>query len=234
MLLNALPRLSHATVVAYLALFVALSGSSYAAVKLSKGSVRATHIAPSAVTSAKVKDGSLRSRDFKRSDLPSGAAGSAGPAGPKGDAGPKGETGAPGERGATGPAGFTGLRGEAGPAGDTGPRGPSNAYSVGTSDFFTSKPPLTLTVPAGMYFVTGKVVAGTPTKVNDFYNCQVTGGDAPDEGHGAISTNGPGQETVTMTTVTNVAAGQQLRLSCTGTASFGHARLIAVRVESRN
>lgn len=47
-------RPSHATVVAYLALFVALGGSSYAAVTLERNSVRTKHIARGAVTSAKV------------------------------------------------------------------------------------------------------------------------------------------------------------------------------------
>jgi hypothetical protein len=62
--------------VAYLALLVALSGTSYAAAKLPRNSV----------TSATVKDRSLLARDFKRGQLPRGARGPAGPQGPSGTA----------------------------------------------------------------------------------------------------------------------------------------------------
>jgi hypothetical protein len=92
-------RLSHATVVAYLALFVALGGSSYAAIELSKKSVKAKHIAKNAVTSKKVKDGTLLTDDFKDGELPAGAQGAQGP---KGDPGPKGDAGADGADGADG------------------------------------------------------------------------------------------------------------------------------------
>jgi hypothetical protein len=61
-----------ATVISLIALFVALGGSSYAAVQLSKGQVKTKHIAKNAVTTKKVKDGSLRSKDFKAGELPPG------------------------------------------------------------------------------------------------------------------------------------------------------------------
>jgi hypothetical protein len=89
--------------VALLALFVALGGTSYAAVKLPKNSVRSKQIAANAVRasetarnsvgSAEVIDGSLLSGDFKPGQLP---AGPAGPAGPQGETGLKGDTGPPG------------------------------------------------------------------------------------------------------------------------------------------
>lgn len=75
--------------VAYVALFVALGGTSYAAAKLPRNSV----------TSATVKDRSLLARDFKRGQLPAGKAGATGPqgaAGPQGPAGAQGPPGAPG------------------------------------------------------------------------------------------------------------------------------------------
>jgi hypothetical protein len=83
-----------ANAVAYLALFVALGGTSYAAVKLPKNSVGTAQIKKNAVTSKKVKDRSLLLKDFKAGQLP------AGPKGDKGDPGAKGDTGP-----ATGPAG---------------------------------------------------------------------------------------------------------------------------------
>ena len=91
------PTPAHGTVVAYLALFVALSGTSYAAVTLSKNSVRSSHIkngqvkradlADRAVNAAKVADGSLLAKDFKTGQLPSGPPGPQGAQGPKGDPG---------------------------------------------------------------------------------------------------------------------------------------------------
>jgi hypothetical protein len=101
------PKLTYANVVASLALFVALGGSSYAAFSLGKNSVRSENIgkeqvrgsdiAKNAVTSPKVKDFSLIAQDFKAGQLP------AGPAGPKGD------KGATGPKGAQGPAGLSDL-----------------------------------------------------------------------------------------------------------------------------
>ena len=101
--------------VAYLALFIALGGTSYAAVKLPANSVGTKQIKNRAVTSAKVKDRSLRAKDFAAGELPSGAKGdtgspgAAGPAGPAGQAGPAGPAGSAGAIGATGPAGPAGA-----------------------------------------------------------------------------------------------------------------------------
>jgi len=118
-----------------LALFVALSGTSYAAVALDAGSVgsreirnrsvkavdigrgavRSRQIAANAVTTSKiasgtinsddVQDGSLLSTDFRPGQLPQGA---------------KGDAGAPGPQG---------IQGDKGNPGDVGPRGPSDAFA---------------------------------------------------------------------------------------------------------
>src|SRR4029077_2177960 len=55
-------RPSHATIVAYLALFVALGGSAYAATSLPAGSVGATQIRAGAVTGVKLAKGSVTAR----------------------------------------------------------------------------------------------------------------------------------------------------------------------------
>lgn len=99
-------RPSHATLVAYAALFIALGGVSYAAAILPKNSVgskqiksksvKGSDLANNAVSSPKVKDGSLLSKDFAPGQLVSG---DPGPQGPKGDPGTNGTDGA------TGPAG---------------------------------------------------------------------------------------------------------------------------------
>ncbi len=77
-----LNRPSHAVVVAYLALFIALGGSAYAVSKLPKNSVGPKQIRKNSVNSAKVKNHSLLAEDFRAGQLP---AGKEGPRGPKGD-----------------------------------------------------------------------------------------------------------------------------------------------------
>jgi hypothetical protein len=84
--------------VAYLALFVALGGTSWAAVSLPRNSVGSAQLKSNAVTSAKVRDGSLQLRDFRSADRtrlrgPAGAAGAPGPAGAAGAAGAIGPAG---------------------------------------------------------------------------------------------------------------------------------------------
>lgn len=100
-------------VVALAALVIAMGGTSYAVTALPKNSVGSAQIKPkavkgsdlaaNAVTSGKVRDGTLRSTDFARGQLPPG---------------PKGDTGAPGPRGPAGPDGAQGPQGPAGPPGD--------------------------------------------------------------------------------------------------------------------
>jgi hypothetical protein len=70
--------------VGYLALFVALGGTSYAASQLPKNSVGSRQIKANAVTSPKVKNGSLSSKDFSKS----AKAALTGATGAKGDPGP--------------------------------------------------------------------------------------------------------------------------------------------------
>src|SRR3954469_1578939 len=97
--------------VGLLALFLAMSGTAYAAT-LPRNSVGTAQLKPNAVTSAKVKDGSLRLSDFARGQLPPSLAGPKGAAGAAGAQGPAGVPGAPG------PAGVPGLDGSALAAGE--------------------------------------------------------------------------------------------------------------------
>lgn len=70
-----LRRSSYANVTATLALVVALSGTSYAAVVITgadikNGSIKTADLARNAVISKKVKNGSLLAKDFKAGQLP--------------------------------------------------------------------------------------------------------------------------------------------------------------------
>jgi hypothetical protein len=88
--------------VAYLALFCALGGSAYAA-----GKITSRQIAPSAVKSKHVKDGTLTASDLAPGVITRGSEGERGPAGPAGPQGATGVAGPQGERGAEGPPGPT-------------------------------------------------------------------------------------------------------------------------------
>jgi Collagen triple helix repeat (20 copies) len=101
--------------VAYLALFLALGGTSaYAAGALPKASVGTKQLKQSAVTSAKVRDGSLQARDFAAEQLSRGERGPQGASGPQGERGPQGQSGPQGERGPEGPRGPQGDQGASG------------------------------------------------------------------------------------------------------------------------
>lgn len=84
--------------VGYIALMVALGGTSYAATSLPRNSVG----------TQQVINHSLLAVDFKRGQVPRGARGAQGPVGAQGAAG---------AAGATGPAGASGAAGATGPAG---------------------------------------------------------------------------------------------------------------------
>jgi hypothetical protein len=112
--------LTYANVMATLALFIALGGSSYAAVRLGANSVRSREIARNAVKSSEIASSSVGTAEVRNASLqPVDFA--------KIPTGPKGDRGATGPSGARGP---RGDRGDIGPAGSTGPPGTSAASSV--------------------------------------------------------------------------------------------------------
>jgi hypothetical protein len=109
-------RPSPAMVVAFIALLLALGGGAYAQLRIPRNSVGTAQLRANAVTSPKVKAGSLLRSDFRAGQLPRGPQGPAGPAGPAGERGLTGERGATGERG---PQGLTGATGATGAPGAT-------------------------------------------------------------------------------------------------------------------
>ena len=197
-------------VLAFIAIFIALSGSSYAAIKLK----------PNSVTSRTVKDGSLLRRDFKAGQLPAatrveGAAGATGPAGPKGDAGEKGEKG------------------------DTGPAGPSEAQSVYKDGLAIGIAPVdtpvaTLDLAPGAYLVEAKLVVAAAGKVATPVICDLHAGTAKDEVVGAVA----GTLSLSSHLTTTLANAGTASLKCKSGAVqppgpiAGDIRLTAVRLGS--
>jgi hypothetical protein len=111
--------------VAYAALFVALGGTSYAAIALPANSVGSKQLKKSAVTSSKISPAT-------RAAL-KGAKGAAGAAG---QPGPPGQPGSPGAPGSPGPgAGAARLATEARPPG---PSGPNPSQDITTVQTFTT------------------------------------------------------------------------------------------------
>ena len=98
-------KLSFANVMATIAVFAALAGGSYAAVKIGTKQLK-----NDSVTSAKIKNGTIVKKDIKRATRRAlrGAKGPAGPAGPRGADGPAGPTGPAGPEGPAGEKGATG------------------------------------------------------------------------------------------------------------------------------
>lgn len=90
---------SPAAAVGSLAIFVSLTGTGITAVSqvLPRGSVGTAQLRANAVTTPKIRNGSLLAAEFRAGQVP------AGPAGPQGQAGPEGPKGDKGEKGDQGP-----------------------------------------------------------------------------------------------------------------------------------
>jgi hypothetical protein len=121
-------HVTYANVVATLALFIALGGGAYAAIKLPANSVGTKQIKSQAVTSKKVKNGSLLAADFAKGQTP------AGPKGEQGAQGPQGEPGRQGDPGGQGAPGAAGAAGTARAYADVIPNCSGGVFPVGTCD----------------------------------------------------------------------------------------------------
>ena len=101
-MLTSLTHHMRQNVVAYLALFVALGGTSYAAIRLPANSVGASQIKTNAVRSVDVKNSSLLAADFRAGQLAAGPRGATGLQGAPGRNGTNGTNGTNGAQGTFG------------------------------------------------------------------------------------------------------------------------------------
>ena len=141
----------YANLMSTFAVFVALGGTSYAAMtvtgeQIKDNSVTGRDVRNSSVASRDVRDHSLLGRDFKPGQLP---------AGPQGPAGAQGKAGPPGPAGPQGTPGDQGPQGASGPAGPPGPPGVSGMSVVSAETAYNSSfsKTATATCPIGKRIV---------------------------------------------------------------------------------
>lgn len=123
----------HSTVVAYVAMFIALGGSAYAVSGGSPGQIRAC-VSRSGIFRAVQGGHCSRGQQMLvwNQQGPAGPKGAPGTPGAQGQPGPQGQAGPAGSPGSSGSAGATGTTGARGTTGPTGPTG-----TVDTSQFYT-------------------------------------------------------------------------------------------------
>jgi hypothetical protein len=225
-----------------LALFVALGGTSYAAVALPANSVGSKQLKQGSVTLPKLARSTRKQLGSGAAAGATGGQGAQGPQGPQGARGPEGERGPQGARGltgadgATGPAGATGATGPAGPAGATGatgpqgPMGPSNAFASYHCDsgFFSCNLPInaapfrvsTLSgLPAGAYAISAKLAAssnGGPGHGNVEVSCTLDAGGDTDTSYSVLDADeGVRKQTLSFDVVHTFGSTGSATLDCT-------------------
>ena len=207
-------RPNHTVVVAYLALFVALGGSSYAALTITgknvkNSSLTGKDIKNNSVTGADVKgigtgdvtDHSLLARDFQAGQLP---------------AGPQGGQGA------------------------TGATGPSDSYSASDRSGGNGLRSISVTVPAGDYVATAKAeLTNTSGTTAHTVTCQLTtpsGSGALDSSAASLATSQ--KETVPNHTFDHLPAGGTITEACGSNSvldvTVDEVRLSATKVGALN
>lgn len=240
-------RPSPAMVVACLALLVALSGTSVAAVtaipnnsvgraqlrndavrspKIKNGTIISADIALGAITASDVRDGSLLAADFKRGQLPAGppgATGARGPAGPQGSSGPQGPAGAAGPDGSQGPTGPQGpsgiVKGTTATGGGPNPSGVTQFFGAPASVTVASANERVLVVASNAFGTLGSA-AGS---LNLFICYQQAGGQVTLVGNGILGLQLPANTKVPMglSKVLQVPTGQYTVGMCgTGGANW--------------
>lgn len=202
-------RPSPATVIATIALLVALAGTGYAATSLPANSVGNRQLQANAVTSSKVKDHTLLKNDFANNQIPKGPRGSVGPPGPPGSAG---------ARGPTGPQGATAAS--------------RWAFIGKAGNIIASSTPAPLVVQSstGQYYVNwGSSVAGHPVLVSSAYR------DADANARGTVfaticgaGVTGAPADTSTCSTNNNTSTVYVVTLNQTNQLAESHPFYIAI------
>ncbi|HNC93919.1 MAG TPA: collagen-like protein [Solirubrobacterales bacterium] len=178
--LNRMKSLQPATLIALMALFVAVGGTATAA----SGLINGKNIKPRTITSKQLKRGAVGTRQIRNKAISktklkpallkslkktgaTGATGAQGVPGEQGIPGPQGPKGATGAKGATGP------KGAQGPAGIVTPQHAGNFNNQNIKG--ANVPMVTDNVPARSYVVMAKVAA-TATAASGL-DCQLKAGD---------------------------------------------------------
>jgi len=208
-----MPRLtewvSPSLVVSSIALLVSLGGVGYAATQLPPNSVGSKQLAANAVTSPKVKNGSLRKVDFGPGQLPGGPAGPAGPAGP------------------TGPAGARGMKGNIGPSDgyEDFAGGPVMLRTVMTRV-------ATLRLPqAGKYVIWSKAMIRHTAQLKPLATCELVSAHDGDS-TSASAPDALGRSFVTNILVEEISEPTSVNLNCLAVSESTafNARIVAIRV----
>jgi hypothetical protein len=191
MIKDKIKKVQPATLIAMLALFVAVGGTATAASglisgkqiknrsiagkKLKKGAVTGKQIKKRTITKNKLNKKLVKA--FSKKGGPAGPAGPTGPTGAAGTPGTAGAVGPTGPKGATGPKGSTGGKGQTGAKGATGPAGVvasqyvSNDSNENLAGGNVLTPIITDTVPSHKYAVTAKVSGTANAKTG--LNCRL-------------------------------------------------------------
>ena len=204
-------RPSATAVIAVTALVVALGGTGYAATVLPANSVGTVQLKKNAVTSMKVKNGSLLKADFAAGQLAAGATGPTGPTGP------------------------------AGPTGATGPAGPSDAYSGFKNGPVAAPATLstiaTLNIPqAGKYVIFAKLWMFDNVNTSVLTDCTLVAGTDSDESRTMLEGNSGvvvAGATIALNVVHEFSGAGAVALNCNGfgvSISINNIKITAIKV----
>ena len=183
---------TYANVMATIAVFLALGGGAYAALKLPANSVGSKQLRKRAVTPTKVAPATVAL--FK---------GQKGDKGDKGDSGPQGAQGPQGEQGAQGVQGVQGIQGIQGAP------GPSNAYFNATTTGQSS-----VSISAGDYVLLGQCAFsstnGAPISDTQTFSSSSTG----DLGGSNVTVPANGEAEATGNAAVHLAQGTTMYNNC--------------------
>jgi hypothetical protein len=202
--------------VAFIALLVGITGGAFAAATIDTGDIKNGAVTKkklhkNSVNSKKVKNKTLKAKDFADGQLEQGIQG------------------------------IPGLKGEKGDKGDQGPIGPSNGYSAiietVTPWTLAAQEVLSKNVPAGSYIINSKVYANNNGGAQALVECDLLIDDSVvDDGPLtplAVNNAAGEREYFVQAAGVNLDSGAELRVVCdapTTTGSWSNRVLTAVKV----